>query len=273
MPLEPHDSIQQPPSDTEIWRYYPTSQFLWVLQEQALYLTRLDQLDDPFEGYSPVENLKKEVNAQSGRSEFFEQLPDEINLGDPGERTSEKYEVMRRMALVNCWSMDEEDSLAMWKSYLSNNDGVAVRSTFGNLVDPINRESNFSYHAGEISYFDYFEDLKTTDNFFSFIMSKPKQYRYEEEVRVFVWWPTSGQSQLGDPRPGEVVSEDTLTAPTGKPMGVNLNSLIDGVYVSPFGPAWLTEEYWNDILDKYGIEASAVMSRLAMEPADVLNEN
>ena len=138
-------------------------------------------------------------------------------------------------------------------------------------MDAIDQESNFTYYAGEVTYFDYFDDFKKVSNFFEFIMSKPKQYTYETEIRIFVWWPTSGKAELDDPELGESV-KDALAAPTGIKVDVNLDTLIDGVYVSPFGPAWLTAEYWNEILDKFDIDATAEMSQLAMEPADILDE-
>lgn len=271
MPLEAHDSIREPDDNTTIWRYYSTSQFLWILQEKSLYLSRLDQLDDPFEGYSPVKNLEEDIEAMQDRDPF-EALSVDPNLGDPEERIKEKYEFVRRLSLVNCWSDGEEDSLSMWKSYLPSGDGVAIRSTFGNLVDAINQRSGFSYHAGKVTYFDYFDRLKSTDNAFAFIMSKPKQYKYENEIRVFVWWPTSGEVELDEPEPGASIEEDTLVAPTGTKISVDLNTLIDGVYVSPFSPPWSTSEYWNDLLNKYGIEATAEPSQLAMEPTDILGE-
>lgn len=267
MALEPHDSINEPDGDMVVWRYYQTSQFLWVLQNQALHLSRLDQLNDPFEGYSPIKNLEKEVE---GKNTWFEELPDDIDLGEPGERTKEKYELMRRMALVNCWSKGEEDSLAMWKSYLQSGDGVAVCSTYRKLVNAIDGESKLSYHVGKVNYFDYFDDIKETSNFFHFVMSKPRQYNYEREIRVFVWWPTSGEADFDEPKLGDLIEEDTLTAPTGIKVNVDLDMLIDGVYVSPFGPNWSSVGYWNDLLEKYGLEATAAMSRLAMEPDDVL---
>ena len=72
MPLKEHDSIREPDDNTPIWRYYSTSQFLWILQESSLYLSRLDQLDDPFEGYSPVKNLEEDIEAIQNRDPFEE---------------------------------------------------------------------------------------------------------------------------------------------------------------------------------------------------------
>jgi hypothetical protein len=96
---------------------------------------------------------------------------------------------------------------------------------------------------------------------------------YESEIRVFAWWPTSGEIELDEPEPGSRVNEDTLIAPTGTKIGIDLDTLIDGVYVSPFSPSWVSSEYYNNILDKYSIEATAEMSQLAMEPADILSND
>lgn len=271
MAFESHKSITEPNDDKKIWRYFSTSQFLSALQDRSLHLSRLDQFDDPFEGYSPVKNLKEEITAKKQEGDQFENLPIDPNTADPETRVKRGYESVRRMSLANCWSMREEDSLPMWKSYIPDGDGVAVCTTFGKLRESINSCSDVSYHAGKVVYFDYFDYLKESDNFFNFIMSKPRQYNYEKELRILVWWPDSGEVTLDNPEPGDTIPHDSLKAPIGTKIDVNMDMLIDKLYVSPFGPPWLTSEYCNNLLDKYEIEATAEMSQLAMEPEDVLN--
>lgn len=36
---------------------------------------------------------------------------------------------------VNCWNMNENESDAMWKVYASNDKGIAIQSSLGNLID------------------------------------------------------------------------------------------------------------------------------------------
>jgi hypothetical protein len=219
-------------------------------------------MDDPFEGYSPVKNLQEEITAKKQESNQREQLFSDANTADPETQVQRNYESYRKLSLVNCWSMRKEDSLPMWKSYIPDGDGVAVSTTFGKLKSSINNDSNIAYHAGKVGYFNYFDDSKDSNNFFRYIMSKPKQYEYEREMRIFVWWPHSGEVSL----------DNRIIAPIGTKLNVDLDILIDDVCVSPFGPSWLTPEYWNDILEKYEIDATAEMSKLAMDPDDVLNQ-
>ena len=45
-----HEVFDTPQPDTILWRYLDFPKFVSILEESALYLTRLDLMDDPFEG-------------------------------------------------------------------------------------------------------------------------------------------------------------------------------------------------------------------------------
>ena len=49
-----HPCFPQPEDDSvRIWRYLDLAKFIWLLEKQQLYLSRLDSLNDPFEGSTP----------------------------------------------------------------------------------------------------------------------------------------------------------------------------------------------------------------------------
>lgn len=271
MTIQSHDHIEQPGEDEEIWRYYSTSQFIRVLQTKALYLSRLDELKDPFEGYGPVRNLETELEQRREYADKAGEELEEIHNLTPEENVTSRYELSRRLSLVNCWTMREDESLPMWNSYIPEGDGVAIGSTIKNLQNAIDKASDVDYYLGKIEYFDYFDDFLSTNNQFSFIMSKPSQYEFEQEVRLFFWWPNKEDERykMENLDPGDSVP--LSAAPTGIPLDIQLDSLIDSVVISPFGPPWSTPEFWSDILSKYDIQISPEESKLAMKPSTILS--
>src|SRR5260370_21516921 len=92
------------PEDRIIWHYRQFPEFVAILQERALWFSRLDRLRDPLEG-------------RSGRqSRFHEGCDDHTRKGS-----------------VSCWTIDYEESELMWHAY-SPGYGVAIRSTKGRLM-------------------------------------------------------------------------------------------------------------------------------------------
>jgi hypothetical protein len=272
MPHIEHDAIELPPDNTTIFRYLSTSQFLDLLRSNSIHFTRLDELSDPFEGYGPIKNIKKEMqNAQNHQEELESLDIDESKLGDPAQRTQSRYEHTRSLSLVNCWSITHEDKLPMWKSYLQDGDGLAIKTTFGDLKESINSHSNTGYHAGVVDYDRYFDKYLDYTNYFELVMSKPKQYEFENELRLFIWWPTSGEVDLESQvfKPGDSLDPRNLRAPPDLKISIDADTLINEIYVSPFGPPWLNQDYFDDILGRYNIEATTSKSNLATDPREV----
>jgi hypothetical protein len=272
MPYQEHDSIDSVPDSKKIWRYYSTSKFLSLIETDSLFLSRIDQFDDPFEGYAPVQNLKKEADNQQNLKENLDKLYSQTSAGEypedrnAGEKVSQVYEMIRSNSLASCWCMAESDSLVMWNSYIPSGDGVAISTTFGNLKSAIRNGEDFDYYAGEVNYYDYFGDFLGTTNYFDYVMSKPKQYEFEKELRLLMWWPEHGDTDPDIGPNGVLVDRDP--APEGKSFEININQLIDEVYLSPFSPPWQSVNVWENLLSDAGVNATVETSDLEMEPGD-----
>jgi hypothetical protein len=90
---------------TKIWHYTSCPALLSILQKKQLWFTRLDKLEDPWEG-------------RSRRS-----------CKSPIDNAAEDF---GRKALVHCWHIAEGESDVMWKVHAPAF-GVAVQSTVGRL--------------------------------------------------------------------------------------------------------------------------------------------
>lgn len=106
-----------PDRPASIWRYMDMTKFISMLDRQALFFSRLDQLGDPFEG-----SLTQ--HRQTGREEL------EKRYGAILYKDSRRMvESIIKNTIVNCWHMDDSESAAMWKLYIPDNQGMVVRST------------------------------------------------------------------------------------------------------------------------------------------------
>lgn len=274
MTHQQHEHISTVPDNTRIWRYYNTSKFLSLIETSSLYLSRIDQFDDPFEGYAPVQNLRKEVNSQRQLKENLDELYSQTDSREypedrtAGEKVSQVYEHIRSNTLASCWCVSKSDSLVMWNSYIPNGDGVAISTTFENLKSAIRDGADFDYYAGEVTYYDYFEDFLSTNNYFNYVMSKPSQYVFENELRLLMWWPEHGDTNPDTGPNGVLIDRDP--APEGKSFEVDVSQLIDEIYLSPFSPPWQSVNVWENLLSDAGINARVRTSDLEMEPSDYI---
>jgi hypothetical protein len=70
------------------------ARFVWMLKQKALWMSRIDQLDDAWEGL----------------------------LGAGPVRIDQRI-------FINCWTAQDSESHAMWSLYCRSKDGVAVQTT------------------------------------------------------------------------------------------------------------------------------------------------
>lgn len=188
------------PHNTAIWHYRNFSEFVAILQNRALWFTRVDKLHDPWEGRS--------------------MMPDK-----PPEVADHEEKGLRQMC-VSCWTIDEDDSDLMWMTYAPQS-GVAIKSTAGRLR--VSLLKTF-IHLMEVPY----GPLNTHDPF-----RKRSRFKREREYRVV------------DIRRCE--SDGVL-------WNVDLEKLIDEIWVSPYAPRWFGDVVKN-LLNQYGLTMIKVVHK------------
>ena len=100
-----------PPTELniKIWRYMDLTQFVSMLEERGLLFTRADLLDDKFEG-----TMSRPL------WDFLER-----RSADP-EQHAGLLRLTKGWTFVNCWHMNESESLAMWKLYAATGDSICI---------------------------------------------------------------------------------------------------------------------------------------------------
>ena len=228
-----------PKDDSIIWRFLDLAKFISLLKEESLYMTRADKFEDQFEG---------EVCSLENSDKYDEALMDYYSDCLEGKPVSaqliqnEHYaiQMIRKNSFLSCWFEGSYESIAMWKLYASGKDskGVAIKTTVGRLKKALARD----VEIGRIAYIDYSKEWPNANEA---LWRKRLSFEYEHEVRVRVI--TDGGL--------------SLTPPEFMSLPVNLDELIETVFVSPLAGTWF-KDVVVDILKKYGLNKKVFHSAL-----------
>ena len=228
-----------PEDSSVIWRYLDFAKFISLLKDKSLYMTRADKFEDEFEG--AVALLSDKERYDEALKKYYDDVSEGTAPTDTIVKQSHKAGVLLRSnSYVNCWCEGVHESMAMWRLYAAFHEpkGVAIKSTVGRLRQAIGR----AVEIGRIGYIDY---TKTWLNPNEALWRKRLSFEYEHEVRVRIT-PKEGLSD----NPPEFLTLD-----------VDLDQLIDSVYISPMSEPWF-KDVVDDVMQKYGIKKAVFHSGL-----------
>ena len=97
--------IQPANPDIKVWRYMDFTKYISLIHRSELFCCRLGLFEDKYEGAFAFMFPKNMVKSDS----FV-------------KTTRETYEHLKRVTVVSCWHMNDGESAALWKLYLSNNE-------------------------------------------------------------------------------------------------------------------------------------------------------
>jgi hypothetical protein len=240
----PHFVFPQDPN-TILWRYMDFTKFLSMLEESALFMTRVDKFKDPFEGtITSFDKTNRNILYDKGMADI---LPIMDHLND----------LQRERSYVNCWHANEFESAAMWDLYVKSNEGIAIKTTFQALSDSISCDVKKLW-IGNVEYVDFNNTPTPRGNHYYSIFLKRKSFEHEKEVRVF-YGEHPNDYYANKPIPDEPKYK------FGFNLSVDLHTLIKEIYVSPNAATWLYELILK-VTKRYRIEANVIQSDLYKSP-------
>ena len=259
-----------PPNDTDIlWRYTNFEVFVNLLDTEALYFTRADKFEDPYEGFIPqsITDAYKQSLERVIPTEFVEAI-------------MKRHEASRKYVMCNCWHRNVVESMAMWEKYHMRNSGVAIKTTMEKMKNSL--LSEYSIYIGKIEYIygntdddQYIQNFLQNDiplakklTYFPYFQ-KRKEYEHEQEVRLIVDIDPFVMDALNNQT---VETVDTFLE-TGLPdicdigmlFNIDVNMLIDEVIVSPYAKDWITETL-RSVVQKFGFNFDVKPSTLLDAP-------
>ena len=241
---EEHPNFNSPPPETTLWRYMDFTGLVSLLDTSALFFSRTDKLDDPFEGTYGDINYALHPILYKDDPKLIDQLP-------------HIYKNFRRYVAVNCWHSSEYESAAMWRHYARDHGGVAIKTDFASLASSFT--DAMSVYIGSVEYIDYRSTFIPEGNLFSAFLRKRKSFEYEQEVRALISeMPPDDGSGIGPHSPD--------VWDVGKPCQVDLGQLVHKIVVSPLSPEWVSQLV-QSVASKYDLRAPVRRSILADDPA------
>ena len=237
--------IEPERGETVIWRYMDFMKFVSMLDKQALFFTRADAFADHFEGVYPKANVKNPKRKQPLE-------PDSLNISS---------RELRKLMYINGWHVNKHESAAMWKLFLTSNEGVAIKSTLQQLKDSLAVSvrlgtRTYPVHIGLVSYIDYETEYIPEGNMFYPFLHKRKSFEHEHELRAVIFKkPAKPLAAPLQPRDND----------HGLLIPANIDTLVTEIFVSPTAETWLPQLV-DSVASRYGLHKKVTQSSLAESP-------
>ena len=247
-----HPIFKSPDNENEkIWRYTDFTKFVSLMDRQSLFFARADKLGDPFEGSRTKLNIDqqqknyKSLRLQSGLSEEW--------ASKISQTTSGTWKKFRECMFVNCWNRSDYESAALWKLHLKTGEGIAIQSTFKRLIESLSKDLEHEIYIGKVNYIDYETELMREDNAFYPLMHKRRSFEMERELRAVIM------------KYAVKVLQQEKSSPLGLYISVDLDILVEKLFVSPTAPEWFSDLV-TSVVNKYGLKMEVIQSSLAGSP-------
>jgi hypothetical protein len=236
--------------NAQLWRYMDFAKYVSMLERRALFFARADRLGDPFEG--AISPLNKRERKKSGDdSAILLSERGTVTMSTP-RSYSAINKTMREWTYINCWHLNEVESAAMWRLYAQTSQAIAIQSTYHKLSQALPNAASL----GVVQYIDYQKTALPTDQLLHMYLHKRRSFQHEREVRAIIlgWNSDEGELRLftRNPRSGIEVL-------------VDLNAVIERIYVAPAAPAWF-RELVGQVSKRYGLDRDVVASSLDDRP-------
>lgn len=229
MPECPDWTPKQRGQETRIWRYLDLHKFLYLIKHEELRFSAFDELSDPYEGRptdEKIESIKQEIIKETDHRESLAQREAEA-LG--------KFTTDDTWG-VSCWC--KHRSKPLWDLFTSNEAGIAIESTIGNVENSLELPAR-DLHHGEVEY-EFNDDLRRADDQLADVFHKPRSYISEDEYRF------------------------ALQENSNKYIPCDINILIDKIYVHPESKGWIVNLV-KDLVDDL-TESPNLKSRVSRSP-------
>ena len=226
--------IQPSNKYAKLWRYMDFTKFLSLIEDSAIFLAPATSFEDPYEGFLPKGNSTLSTFVKSKSK----------NKGTTRVIVADKNNV-----LISCWHMSRYESAAMWKLYGKGNETICITTKYAKLKNQLIHESQI----GLVQYVNFNTAWTPENNPYYPYMFKRKSFEHEKEVRVLVDQENIDQEDF------------FLKSSNGFKNKVDLNTLIDEIFVAPDSSDWFYELV-KKIARNYELEEKVKRSTLLEIP-------
>jgi hypothetical protein len=193
-----HGNVQFEKGDF-LWRYIDMHRFLDMTTNSRLHFSRLDKMNDPFEGVSYQELLNHQSDEHQReyyRAKSFEVLSKGAGSGVTQlEKDIHAFKLRQKSYLANSWFLESRESIAMWNQY-ADKGGVALKILPDDLISFLRESSNFQTRDdvtrllyGLVEYRDYTNPNSRRNSFKTKVTAfrKDESWKHEREFRLVLY--------------------------------------------------------------------------------------
>ena len=231
------------------------TKFLSLLDRGQLYFSNLEALatSDPHEGLLAPLNYRhrewtsiNDLTPAERRELHLESMPaTDQHIQFWSTKNSREYGLRRRFygrraLFVNCWHVNNYESVAMWSAYVSGMEGVAIVSDYKQLERSLAKSADRLF-GSKVEYLDF--EKSQVDGHLVFPLSKRMSFASENEFRLIYWdleiqekvdrfcsllassmFHGAGKPKKTDEVDWSLVEEDAARVkyPNGKYIGINI---------------------------------------------------
>lgn len=244
-----------------IWRYIDFTQFISLLEKESLWFSSIDQFIDPYEGTIPPKVEKEFAKLQGEDIKNIEHINQNNSSAILSGLGAYKY-----FTYANCWHINATESAGMWEMYREAGKEIAIKSNIEYIQDAIKfDDQEIKYGMVEYRDFDNIEEYPFK-NGMGQSFYKRDSFDYENEFRaVFI---DSDQMVSGELE--NSIQATMRKAKNGQYIGVDIETLIDSICISPTADSWLSDLV-ETISDTYDFDIKIEDSQIAQEPDSISN--
>ncbi|RYG29040.1 MAG: hypothetical protein EOO01_38820 [Chitinophagaceae bacterium] len=222
---ERHKGFEEVDNEATLWRYHDLARYINLLLKRQLFFCRADRFEDPFEGKNFMEAEK-----------------------DRASGSENTYRLQRSLVTLNSWHLNKAENYAMWKIYARGSFGLAIQTNFEKLKQSF-QVTDKPVYIGKVSYYEDSVAPDTAIDPLCQFLRKRNIYQYENEVRCCYLLSNKDES----------VAWQEQGADNGIFIDVDINMLIERVYISPYSPRWISDII-TGLHQKFGIEKEVIHS-------------
>ena len=230
-----------PEDSASLWRYMSLAKFCSMLESEVLFFALVGDMIDKYEGfiYPPMPLDESEYHLWSAQWDVRDRLA-----------------ALTKQCLISCWVESEYESYLMWETY-AGTEGLAIRTTFGNLYKSLNVTPELPITFGRVKYVDY-DKCVVPRLGAGPLFHKRIEYHGESELRAVLPGPPLPAVE----NPALVLDLDVENN-RGRYIPVNLDILFESVILPPNSKPWF-EDLVGSLLDKFNKTTVSVL-RSSME--------
>jgi hypothetical protein len=192
--------------------------FLDIVLNHRLFFTNATRFTDKNEG------TLSELTQKSLHKKFMREGKNSNDASFEVMTRQMNIENQKQTSYLNCWTIDHDESYALWKIYLSGSkSGIAIKTNVKKLIDSFTNPTytdDYDIYLEKVVYEDF---IGEPVDLLGALTTKRKCYKYETELRLILRKETTNDKLTGK----------TMTR-LGITSHINPEILIDQIYLSPF---------------------------------------